>query len=51
MTDKDQDPMQECEGCGHLRYHHRPECTYRPTMLRNSPRSCNCITFEEFRHD
>lgn len=39
--------LDECLACGHIRYHHRPECTHRPSAFRNTPKDCDCNDFEE----
>lgn len=45
----ERDTLAECarDGCGHLRYHHRPTCTYSPMAHGGERRLCGCSDFVE----
>ena len=44
MTDDSQNPLAECDRCGHIDYHHRPECTHRSSIISMGG-NCDCPEF------
>lgn len=48
-ADADENGLAECarEGCGHLRYHHRPRCTHIDGVFSYmNGVMCSCLAFE-----
>ena len=47
------DNLDTCANCGHIEYHHRPECTHRDFQLYSGGTRidvsdrCGCLSFVE----
>ena len=40
-----EDVLDQCAGCGHVRYHHRPECAHQSGWLGRTETRCICRGF------